>query len=312
MSEAAEAVKMKWASDWQLSPASKDFLAGAGAGMAGVLAGQPLDTVRVRLQQRNCLFGGNFWRVAQSLTRREGIGALFKGAAYPLTTTALQSAVVFQAYGAACRTISGTVDPATPLLYSQVFKAGLFAGLIQTAIIVPVDLLKIRMQLQRASSGSAAYVGALQQLRHVVASQGLSGLYRGTTITLIRDVPSHGVYFAAFEMGKEWLEPGSRSNGSHNPLAVLTAGGLAGAVSWLSVYPFDTIKSRIQAQAPGDMHYRGWVDCALKSIEEEGPRALWRGLAPTLVRAFLVNSTIFFTYEFLLKLMHTHDPADSA
>lgn len=35
-----------------------------------------------------------------------------------------QSAVVFQAYGAACRSISGTVDPAVPLSYSQVFTAG--------------------------------------------------------------------------------------------------------------------------------------------------------------------------------------------
>lgn len=51
-----------------------------------------------------------------------------------------------------------------------------------------------------------------------------TGLYRGTTITLIRDVPSHGVYFAAFELGKEWLEPGARANGSRNPFALLAAG----------------------------------------------------------------------------------------
>lgn len=35
-----------------------------------------------------------------------------------------QSAVVFQAYGAACRSISGTIDPDVPLSYSQVFTAG--------------------------------------------------------------------------------------------------------------------------------------------------------------------------------------------
>lgn len=87
---------------------------------------------------------------------------------------------------------------------------------------------------------------------------------------------------------------------------------MAGAVSWLSVYPFDTIKSRIQAQCPGDLHYRGWLDCGVTTMKEEGSRALWRGLTPTLMRAFLVNSTIFFTYEGLLKMMHTHDPADVA
>lgn len=66
----------------------------------------------------------------------------------------------------------------------RVFWPGLFAGLLQTAAIVPVDLLKIRMQLQRASSGSAAYVGAVQQLRQVLASQGLPGPYQEHTHSL--------------------------------------------------------------------------------------------------------------------------------
>jgi solute carrier family 25 carnitine/acylcarnitine transporter 20/29 len=90
------------------------------------------------------------------------------------------------------------------------------------------------------------------------------------------------------------------------------AGGIAGAVSWLSVYPFDVIKSRLQSQLPGDNHYRGWLDCGVKTIREEGSHVLWRGLSPTLARAFLVNAAIFSTYEVLMKMMHTHDPANAA
>jgi hypothetical protein len=56
-------------------------------------------------------------------------------------------------------------------------RPGLFAGALQTAIIVPVDLLKIRMQLQTATSGSPAYLGALQQLRHILNKQGISGMF---------------------------------------------------------------------------------------------------------------------------------------
>lgn len=49
------------------------------------------------------------------------------------------------------------------------------AGLVQSLVITPVDLLKIRQQLQTALPGSAAYVGPLQLLRHVLRAEGLPG-----------------------------------------------------------------------------------------------------------------------------------------
>ena len=56
---------------------------------------------------------------------------------------------------------------------------------------------------------------------------------------------------------REWFEPGSRRGGSNSPLALWAAGGLAGAVSWLSVYPFDVIKTRCQAAAAARSPYKG-------------------------------------------------------
>ena len=60
------------------------------AGAAGVLAGQPLDTVRVRMQQPRCA-----WRSAaaglRSVAAAEGGGALFKGVTYPLVSIGFQA-----------------------------------------------------------------------------------------------------------------------------------------------------------------------------------------------------------------------------
>ncbi len=100
------------------SPATKDFLAGAVGGCASVIAGerrpencrrsllmpwtlskinfhllrsasagQPLDTIRIRLQHGT--FGG-LSQTVNSLVATEGVKSLFKGTAYPLLTITLQ------------------------------------------------------------------------------------------------------------------------------------------------------------------------------------------------------------------------------
>jgi hypothetical protein len=76
--------------------------------------------------------------------------------------------------------------------------------------------------------------------------------------------------------------------------ATLLAGAAAGVASWASIYPLDVIKSRVQA-APG--RYAGWVDCARRSLAEEGPAVFTRGLSACLLRAALVNAAIFGGFE---------------
>ena len=46
---------------------------------------------------------------------------------------------------------------------------------MQTVVITPVDLCKIRMQLQTASQGSPGYISSVQMLRHVVQREGIFG-----------------------------------------------------------------------------------------------------------------------------------------
>ncbi|KAK9810338.1 hypothetical protein WJX72_009024 [[Myrmecia] bisecta] len=289
---------------YRISPAWQDFYAGGLGGVAGILTGQPLDTIRIRIQQRNSQ-PGTIWSYCRATVQREGLTSLFKGAAYPVTTIAVQSAVVFQTYGLSCRYLanrSGT--PADqPVSLSKVYLAGMVAGTVQTAIITPVDLLKIRMQVQHAVPGSSNYVGSLKQLRNVLAMEGVTGLYRGLGVTLIRDIPSHGVYFGIYEWTREYLEPGSRMRGSENPWALFAAGGLAGVLSWFSVYPLDVIKSRLQADPRSESPYRGWIHCAKESYREEGGVVFWRGLTATLSRAFIVNAALFAVYEYSLNMM---------
>ena len=83
----------------------------------------------------------------------------------------------------------------------------------------------------------------------------------------------------------------------HDPLsargisATLFSGGMAGVAMWSIAIPPDVIKSRIQAAPKGT--YSGFLDCAAKIVRQEGPFAMFKGLAPALLRAF----PVFFVYS---------------
>ena len=52
----------------------------------------------------------------------------------------------------------------------------------------------------------------------------LAGLYRGVGMTLLRDVPSHGVYFGVYDWTRDVLEPGCRAAGHQSHTSALIAG----------------------------------------------------------------------------------------
>ena len=64
--------------------------------------------------------------------------------------------------------------------------------------------------------------------------------------------------------------------------STLLAGGLAGMCNWLVAIPMDVVKSRLQAAPEGT--YSGASDVLRKLLAKEGPRALWKGAVPVLMR----------------------------
>ena len=98
------------------------------------------------------------------------------------------------------------------------FFAGAFSGLINSFLSCPIELLKIRLQNQ---SKEKLYNGNIDLIKKIWARNGWKGFYKGLGITIIRETPSYGVYFASYELL-------TNSIGSDSSMALLIAGGLAG------------------------------------------------------------------------------------
>lgn len=85
---------------------------------------------------------------------------------------------------------------------------------------------------------------------------------------------------------------------------MLLAGGFAGMASWFVSYPIDVLKTRVQMDgSDGRRTYEGMVDCYKKSVAREGYKFLFRGLMPTLVRAFPVNAACFTVVTWSMRIM---------
>ena len=120
---------------------------------------------------------------------------------------------------------------------------------------------------------------------------------RGTLLTLCRDVPGYMAWFGTYEYVKYlFLIHLGRVNAAQlPPLAVLVAGGLAGMAYWIAAMPVDVLKSRLQAAPEGT--YSGVLDVFRQAIRAEGPAALFKGIAPALLRAFPASAACFYGVE---------------
>ncbi|XP_057715619.1 mitochondrial basic amino acids transporter isoform X2 [Corythoichthys intestinalis] len=249
-----------------------DFAAGCVGGAAGVLVGHPFDTVKTL--------------------------GLYKGLGSPMMGLTFINAIVFGVQGNAMRKLGRD----TPL---NQFLAGASAGAIQCVICCPMELAKTRMQMQgtgEKKSKRKMYKNSLDCLLRIYNKEGIRGINRGMVTTLLRETPGFGVYFLAYDVLTRQL--GCEPEDPYLIPKLLFAGGMSGIASWISTYPVDVIKSRLQADGVGGVHrYGGIADCVRQSVRKEGWRVFTRGLTSTLLRAFPVNATTFATVTLFLLYM---------
>ncbi|KAK5169310.1 hypothetical protein LTR04_005697, partial [Oleoguttula sp. CCFEE 6159] len=131
--------------------------------------------------------------------------------------------------------------------------------------------------------------------------------------------------FWAYELSKQAISSPEDSD-RKTAMKVLLCGGLAGVVTWTSVFPLDVIKTRVQTQAffeivvstpveeelllgsgqsaaKGFSRRLGAVEVARRAYRSEGARVFFRGLGVCSVRAFVVNAVQWAVYEWMMRLL---------
>lgn len=218
----------------------------------------------------------------------------------------LQNAMVFQVFAILSRSIDQPSSMSEPPSYTSVALAGVGTGALQTLILSPVELVKIRLQLEAAGQKHRRpgdHHGPVDMARDILRKEGVRGIYRGLAVTALRDARRTACTSGRTSTRGSGCTGCRGHGGEQESLAtMLVSGGLAGVASWVCCYPLDVVKSRLQAQGYPP-RYRGIADCFRRSVREEGLPVLWRGLGTAVARAFVVNGAIFSAYELALRFL---------
>jgi hypothetical protein len=162
--------------------------------------------------------------------------------------------------------------------------------------------------------------------RDILRNEGWKGLWAGNGANLLRIFPAKAVVFSSNDMYKSMLcklttnskttKKSSEKQGRalSGPLSFL-AGGLAGMTASALTYPLDFARGRISgklATASGKKEYGGIIQTVLLTVKDEGVRALYKGVTPTILGAMPYEGIKFGTVGLLENIFPEKRNADEA
>ncbi|KAF2255703.1 mitochondrial carrier [Trematosphaeria pertusa] len=265
---------------WVESPYLRSLIAGGLAGTTVDLSLYPLDTLKTRLQS------------SSGFTSSGGFNGIYRGVGSALIGSAPGAALFFITYDS----IKRHLTPSTPTIARNAegkpyrdngykedrgrealvhMLAASLGEVAACAVRVPTEVVKQRAQASQHPSSLSALTYILNQ-RHTHGYVHVwRELYRGWSITIMREVPFTVIQFPLWEALKRWrIHKTGKSEVSGLEGGVL--GSIAGAVAAGITTPLDVLKTRMMLAKEKQPMFT----MLREILRQSGPRAFFAGIGP--------------------------------
>lgn len=208
--------------------------------------------------------------------------------------------------------------------------AGAISGAVSRTVTSPLDVIKIRFQVQlepttqwallhRNSYGQSKYTGMFQATKDIFREEGLPGFWRGNVPALLMVMPYTAIQFTVLHKLKT-LVSGSSKAEDHiqiSPYLSYISGSLAGCAATVGSYPFDLIRTILASQGEPKV-YPNMRSALVGILRDRGFQGLYAGLTPTLIEIVPYAGLQFGTYDTFKRWAiawnryRTSNPTDNA
>lgn len=199
---------------------------------------------------------------------------------------------------------------------ASTFLIGASARSLAGVIMLPVTVVKTRFEAKPPSEHG--YKNTFNAFSQIIKNESWSGLYRGLTPTLVRDVPFSGIYLILYQNLRVYtidyyqvkennLPPHNSNNVKHYKNKIkdeklptyinFSIGFIAGSIATALTHPFDVIKTRMQVTKRFENEK---ISNYFKDIyTKEGSVGLSRGLFLRVIKRPLSTAMVWTVYEAL-------------
>lgn len=231
----------------------------------------------------------------------EGMFSLYKGIFPPIIAETPKRAAKFLTFEQTKPLFMFGSDKPTPLTFSC---AGLAAGVFEAILVNPFEMVKVTLQANRSKTGEVP--STIVVAKQIIAKDGFgfNGLNRGLTATIGRNGIFNMIYFGFYHSVKN-IVPEYKDSAMKEFFRKATLGFISGTLGSVINIPFDVAKSRIQGPQPQPnvVKYKSTLKTIGIVYREEGFRALYKGLAPKVLRLSFGGGIMMVVYDYAYEAL---------
>ncbi|XP_057530583.1 nicotinamide adenine dinucleotide transporter 1, chloroplastic-like [Amaranthus tricolor] len=165
--------------------------------------------------------------------------------------------------------------------------AGASAGAIAATFVCPLDVIKTRLQVHGLPvTSTSTFKGnvIITSFQDIIKKEGIRGMYRGLSPTILALLPTWAVYFPVYEHLKGLLKKDEHGADQLTIGKNMIAAAGAGAATAVTTNPLWVVKTRLQTQGMRTdvIPYTSILSALRRITCEEGISGLYSGLLPSL------------------------------
>lgn len=282
---------------------------------AGIISGlftraiiQPLDVLKIRFQlQEEPLRGkrkGKYTGVRQSIKliiSEEGFVAFWKGHVAAQGLSAIYGLVQFSTFEITTRHFA-QMQTIGEYKKTGDFFCGAFAGMAAMTAAMPLDVIRTRLVAQGEPK---VYQSTVHAARKIWKHEKVPGFFRGIVPSLSQVAPYTGLQFYLYNLFDRFWN----KYVGYDTTGTLVCGAVSGILAKTVLYPLDLVRHRLQVNAAirrgfgKTSVHKGMIRSMKKVLRKEGTLGLFKGLAPSMIKAGANSGFSFLFYETACDLL---------